>query len=80
MVLWRFKLAKVLFQSLELFPRRFPLASCQRDHNWRLQNGKERWLLSVRFIRAEATFLRVSVITCFRWHGANGELETIVSR
>ena len=41
------------------------------------KNGNERSLLSVRFIRAEATFLRVSVITCFRWHGANGELETI---
>ncbi len=38
-----------------------------------------RWLLSVRFIRAEAMFF--DAFTCFRWHEANGELETIgVSR
>ena len=35
----------------------------------------ERTPLSVRFIRAEATFLSISAVTCFRWHKANGELR-----
>ena len=41
------------------------------------QMTTKRSLLSVRFIRAEAAILSVSAITCFRWHKANGELETI---
>jgi hypothetical protein len=39
------------------------------------QLATKRSLLSVRFIRAEATFLSVSAFTCFRWHKANGELD-----
>jgi hypothetical protein len=42
------------------------------------QLATERSLLSVRFIRAEATFLSVIAATCFRWHKANGELGRYV--
>ena len=36
LVLWRLEYAQVLFRRLEWLPKRFPLASCQRDHNWQL--------------------------------------------
>ena len=64
----------------------FIIEICQKGFRWlhasgttigSYRNGKESSLLSVRFTRAEATFLNAEAFTCFRWHKANGELESI---